>query len=120
VPRTEIIFFAEKDGTAPALQWLDRQPEKVQNKFIVRIERLAECGPGLRRPEAAYLRDGVHELRVRHLRVNYRLLYFFHRQRIVLSHGLTKERTVPEREIERAIRRFQRFRTAPSSYTYRG
>jgi len=67
----------DDDGAAPLLDWLDVLPQKVQDKCIVRIERLSEQGHELRRPEADYLRDSIHELRIRHLRVNYRILYFF-------------------------------------------
>lgn len=71
-------------------------------KCLHRIERLKEMGHMLRRPEADFLRDGIYELRVRHLNVNYRLLYFFHGQAIsIISHGLTKEAEVPLKEIDR-------------------
>ncbi len=119
MPETEVVFFAEDDGSAPLLDWLDGQAAKVQDKCIVRIERLGEMGHELRRPEADFLRDGVYELRVRHMRVNYRMLYFFHDQRAVVSHGLTKEDAVPDAEIDRAIQRRQRYVTNPSKHTHR-
>jgi phage-related protein len=98
--------------------WLDHLPAKVQDKCIVRIERLAECGHELRRPEADFLRDGIYELRTSFQSVNYRMLYFFHRQIAVISHGLTKEKQVPEREIDLAIRHSKLFATSPAKYTY--
>lgn len=119
MPETPVVFFADADGSAPLLQWLDEQPAKVQDKCIVRIERLAAMGHELRRPEAALLRDGVHELRVRHGRVNYRLLYFFHAGQAVLSHGLTKEDVVPDREIDLAVRYRTVFEKDPQRHTYR-
>jgi phage-related protein len=61
-------------------------------------------GHELRRPYADYLRAGVHELRARVGRVNYRILYFFGDDEIILSHGFTKEREIPDAEIERARR----------------
>ena len=66
MPETEVVFFAEADGSAPLLRWLDEQPAKIQDKCIVRVERLAAMGHELRRPEADLLRDGICELRVRH------------------------------------------------------
>ncbi len=84
----------------------------------MRIERLAECGHELRRPEADFLRDGIYELRTSFQSVNYRMLYFFHRQIAVISHGLTKEKQVPEREIDLAIRHSKLFVTSPAKYTY--
>ncbi|MBI4503486.1 MAG: type II toxin-antitoxin system RelE/ParE family toxin, partial [Gemmatimonadetes bacterium] len=47
-------------------------------KCLVRLERLRDLGYELGRPEADTLRDGIHELRVRLGRVNYRMLYCIH------------------------------------------
>jgi phage-related protein len=118
MPKTEVVFFADDDGTAPLLEWLDAQQSKVQDKCIVRIERLAECGHELRRPEADFLRNGIYELRVRHMNVNYRILYFFHDKQAVISHGLTKEGRVPDRDIGIAIERSMRFKKEPGKHTY--
>ena len=119
MPETEIVFFADNDGTSPLLKWLDPQDHKVQDKCLAKIERLQELGYELRRPEADYLRDGIYELRVRHRSVNYRMLYFFHDQTAVISHGLTKEDVVPNREIELAISRHAQFGHNPERHTYK-
>ena len=120
MPETEVVLFAEDDSSAPLLGWLDDQPAKVQDKCIVKIERLAELGHEIRRPEADFLRDGIYELRVRHQKVNYRVLYFFHAGRAVLSHGLTKEGVVPDREIGLADSRKSAFEHDPDGHTYKG
>ena len=53
--------------------------------------------------------------------MNYRILYFFYGQIIaVLSHGLVKEREVPSRDIEEAVRRKRRFETNPKRHIYKG
>jgi phage-related protein len=119
MPKTTVVFFADDDGAVPLLDWLDRQDRKVQDKCLVKIERLEECGHDLRRPEADYLRDGVYELRVRHRSVNYRVLYFFHDQSAVVSHGLTKEDIVPDREIDLAMSRNALFGQDPERHTYK-
>jgi phage-related protein len=119
MPETDVVFFAEDDGTAPLLDWLDRQEKKVQDKCLVKIERLGELGHELRRPEADYLRDGIYELRVRHRSVNYRMLYFFSEAAAVISHGLTKEDVVPDRDIEWAMSRKARFEHDPEKHTYK-
>ncbi|GAB4353992.1 MAG: hypothetical protein Kow0099_38220 [Candidatus Abyssubacteria bacterium] len=80
MPETEVVLYVDEKGKAPLLDWMDRLPARVRYKCVARIERLAACGHELRRPEADYLRDGIHELRVRHGRVNYRILYFFYEQ----------------------------------------
>ena len=119
MPETKVVIYAKDDGSAPLLTWLDQQQTKVQDKCLVKIERLTELGHELRRPEADFLRDGIHELRVRHLRVNYRMLYFFHERTAVISHGLTKERAVPDTEIDLAITRKGEFANDPRKYTYK-
>lgn len=100
------------------LDWLAGVPPKVRDKFIVRVERLAECGSALRRPEADILRDGIYELRVRHMRINYRILYFFRGQRAVLCHGLTKGQEVVDQDIQRARQRRDVFAGDPEKYTF--
>ncbi len=115
----KIIFFQEDDGTVPILDWFDRIPEKALDKCTVKLERLEELGHTLHRPEADYLRDGIYELRIRYLRIHYRILYFFFKQSaVVVSHGLTKEKRIPPKEIEMAINRKVRFELSPETYGY--
>lgn len=113
-----MFFFQKDDGSVPSLDWLDSLPAKVQDKFVNRIKRLSECGHELRRPEAGFLRDGIYELRVRHMRVNYRLLYFFSKGDAVLSQGVQKKDKVPDREIELAKNQKQRFEKNAEKHTY--
>ena len=114
MPRVEVVFFKEDDGSVPMRAWLDGVPKKVQAKCLARLKRLEELGHELRRPEADYLRDDIHELRVGLQGVNYRLLYFFHgRMAAVCSHGLMKERAVPRGEIDLAVQRKRKFEKDP-------
>jgi phage-related protein len=120
MPRIPVVFYQEDAQTVPVLDWLDGLSAKAQDKCRVRIERLRDLGHELRRPEADYLRDGIYELRVGLQRVNYRMLYFFHGGvAAVLAHGLVKEREVPPREIEEAIRRRRKFESNPEQHTYK-
>ncbi len=109
MPQTEVVIYTEEDGTAPLVGWLDSLPKKAQDKCMVRIQRLASRGHELRRPNCDYLRDGIYELRFAYHHVNYRVLYFFDGKRAVLSHGIVKERRVPDREIDLAVRRKQQW-----------
>src|SRR5438105_15093770 len=119
MPRTHVVFYRDDDGTVPILEWLDAMPPKAQDKCRVKIRRLQELGHELRRPEADFLRDGIYELRVRLQRVNYRILYFFHRDvAAVLSHGLVKEKQVPPKEIDRASQCRAAFDRDPEGHTY--
>jgi phage-related protein len=103
----------------PFLEWFDALDIPVQDKCLVKLERLAELGYELRRPEADYLRDGIYELRVKYHRTNYRMLYFFHgRETAVISHGLKKERRVPPNEIDRAVKRKVRFDANPQRHRF--
>jgi phage-related protein len=104
--RSEVYFYRDDDGALPLIEWLDELPNKARLKCIGRISRLAELGNELRRPEADFLRDGIYELRASYQGMHYRILYFFSgRAVVVLSHGQTKEREVPKKEIDRAIER---------------
>ena len=120
MPRISVIFYQEDSSTVPVLDWLDRLSARAQDKCRVRIERLRDLGHELRRPESDYLRDGIYELRVGLQGMNYRILYFFHgRVAAVLVHGLVKEREVPPRDIEEAIRRKRKFELDPERHTYK-
>ncbi len=117
----EVVFFRETNGTVPALEWMVGLPDKARVQGLTRIESLTESGHLRRRPQADHLRDGIHELRFKRQRVNYRLLYFFHGSGIVvLSHGITKQQAaVPPAEIQRAIRRRTQFTADPEAHTHR-
>ena len=118
MPLTRLLLYREDDGTIPFIDWLQKQQPKVLAKCQVSLERLSELGHELRRPEADYLRDDIYELRVGMRGQNYRMLYFFYgRDVVVLSHGLTKEATVPAKEIDRAINRRSKFLAYPTLHT---
>jgi hypothetical protein len=87
-------------------------------KCAAAVQRLAEFGHDLRRPTADYLRDGIHELRSKRGRVNYRILYFFHGRNVaVLAHALLEEAAVDSTDIERAKVRKLAFETDPARHT---
>src|SRR5690348_2344636 len=117
MPRTSVIFYREASGEVPVLDWLVKLRKKDQHAYarcVAALERLATSGHELRRPLADLLRDGIHELRIRKGRVNYRILYFFHGQGLaVLGHAITKEDVVPDIEIERCLRRKRAFEANP-------
>ena len=121
MPKTVVIIYQEIDGTVPFLDWMDGLTQKVQDKCIVKIELLTEFGYELRRPNCDILHSGIYELRVRHQNVNYRILYGFYGENIVLlSHGCTKEAKVPEKEIEKAKINLSRFKKNQQAHTYSG
>lgn len=122
MPRTDLVFFRDDDGSVPVLEWLQslqKQNRRAFAKCVARIRRLAEMGHELRRPEADLLRDEIYELRAKMGRVQYRMLYFFHgRELAVLAHALTKKDKVPKTDIDRAVRRKVTFRQDPDECTH--
>jgi hypothetical protein len=121
-PRVFVFFFQELGGRSPIVEWLRelrRSDPGAFAKCVAVIDRLRHLGYELRRPTADYLRDGIHELRCRKGRVNYRLLYFFHGRGVaVLAHGLTKEDVIPRFDDERALSRMRAFEASPERHTY--
>ena len=120
MPKTDIRIYQDADGTVPLLDWLNSLPDRAKDKCGAVIERLADFGNQLRRPDCDYLSNGIYELRARIGNVNYRVFYgFVGRQIILLSHGCTKEKKVPTKEIKRAIENLRRYTENPKTHTYR-
>lgn len=119
-----VVFFKEDDGSVPFLRWLDhevaRRNAKIAIKCLARLRVLRDLGPKELTVEFTKpLRDGIWELRIEYQRVNYRILYFFSKERmIVVSHGCWKEAQVPPKEIDLAIERKVRFESDTMRYTY--
>lgn len=100
----ELVFYETQSGRAPALEFLRSQPKSVRAEGGWLLEQLQKHGNSLGRPVAAYLEDGIYELRWQLERNEYRLLFFFSgRQIIVVTHGFSKKtKRVPKAEITRA------------------
>lgn len=123
MPETQVVFYQETDGEVPVLEWLTqllKENRKGYANCVARIGQLAANGYELRRPAADYLTDGIYELRAKHIRVQYRILYFFSGQNVaILAHAITKEEeAVPAIDIERALRRKRLFEENPEAQTY--
>lgn len=122
MPPTEVVYFKDEDGEAPAYVWLKdlrNHDKKAFAKLFAKIDLLAAQGYELRRPHGDFLRDGIHELRAKSGHVNLRLLYFFHDRTVaVLAAGCTKEDVVPDTEINAAIERKKQFARDPNKHTY--
>ena len=106
----------------PVLDWLTqlrRTNWKAFAKCVAALERLTIFGHELRRPLADFLCDGIYEPRVRQGTVNYRILYFFHERNVaVVSHGITKEDSVPKEQIALALRRKRDFLASPGAHSF--
>lgn len=124
MPKTKIVFYQDADGTCPVLEWLKKLKQRNAAAFancIAKIKLLEDCGHDLRRPAAAYLRDGISELRIRQGNVQYRILYFFAGQHVaILAHGIIKKTSaVEKRDLERAIARKENYLRSSNIHTYR-
>ena len=119
--QAKVIFF-KNEKECPVLEWLETLPDKAKAKGRARIEGLTNMGYELPRPAADTLRDGVHELRWRLGRVQYRILYCFashERNQAVLLLGFRKEDDkVENKDIELALKRINLYNTNPQQYTY--
>jgi phage-related protein len=125
MPTTSILFYQEKEGDAPVVNWLKELKVKNLKGFancVGRIRQLQTTGYELRRPSADYLQDGIYELRAKHRNVQYRILYFFSGKDIaVLNHSIIKNTSaVPKKDIELAIKRKNKFEQNPERHTYKG
>lgn len=122
MPKTVVHFFRDGHGDVPVLDWLKelrRTDTQAYANCVAVIQRLSDDGHTLRRPTADYLRDKIYELRAKHGRVSYRILYFFHGQNVaILAHALTKEDVVPRGDIERAIARRRQYEEDPKTHTH--
>lgn len=74
MPPVEVVIFADANGTAPLLEWLDEQPQKAKIKCIAFVQLLAEQGYELTRPHCDYLSDEIYELKIGRQGINYRVL----------------------------------------------
>ena len=120
-----VVFYCESDGSVPVLDWLIKEVLKKDKKLFAwcydAIELLETYGMKLERPYVAYLRDDVYELRIKYYRENYRILFFYHKSEetiVVLTNGLKKESTVPDKNIDFAISRKRIFNSNPEVHTY--
>jgi phage-related protein len=120
MPPTKIVIYQESEDDVPLVDWLDALPENVRIKCESKMEQLGEFGHELRRPNVDYLRDGIYELRIGLRRANYRILYTFIGQHVVLlTHGIVKEDRVPPKEIDEAILRKIKWEIEPKRHTYK-
>lgn len=122
MPKTEVFFYQDEDGNVPVLEWLNalrERNERAFSKCFRLVALLQQEGYELRRPRADSLRDGVYELRTQVGNVNYRILYGFVGENIaLLAGGLTKEKRVPTKEIDKAKQRIESYKANPETHRF--
>ena len=99
-----VKFFKSDRGEIFVKDFLGALQERIREKVVVDIEFLQEYGYQAMRPRAAFLRDKIYELRTALGHLEVRILYFFDKEIIILTHGfLKKSDAVPPTEITKAI-----------------
>ena len=100
----QVKFFKTLRGENLVKSFLDALQAKLREKVVADIMFLEEKGYQAQRPRAALLRDKIYELRTSLGHLEARILYFFDKEIIVLTHGfLKKSDAVPPAEITKAL-----------------
>lgn len=100
----QVKFFTSARGENLVKSFLDGLQAKLREKVVADIMFLEEYGYQAQRPKAALLRDKIYELRTSLGHLEVRLLYFFDKEIIILTHGfLKKSDAVPPNEITKAL-----------------
>lgn len=102
----EVIFYTLSSGRCPVEDFLEGLNKEKDLPYIVHsFDQLEKFGNQLRRPQADYLRDKIYELRVSTRNGQFRFLYFFDYNNIIVTHGFRKKtRKVPKKQIDLAIK----------------
>ncbi|MBI4284693.1 MAG: type II toxin-antitoxin system RelE/ParE family toxin [Chloroflexi bacterium] len=99
-----IEYYQSGTGKSPVTEFIESLDAKSRAKVARTLDLLEEFGVSLGMPYARHLEKQLWELRVRHGRNRYRIIYFLHIGRtFVLLHGLTKKAgTVPRADMDMA------------------
>ena len=103
----QIEYYESAAGRSPVEEFIDSLDAKSQARIARTLDFLEEFGIDLGMPYARHLEKQLWELRVRHVRNRYRIIYFLHTgQTFILLHGFTKKTgVVPRADMEIAERR---------------
>ena len=102
-----IKYYLSEAGRSPVEEFIDSLDAAAKARVARTLDLLEEFGIELGMPYARHLEKHLWELRVRHGRSRYRIIYFLvTRQTFVLLHGFTKKTgPVPRSDMETAERR---------------
>lgn len=87
-----IEYYESASGRCPVEDFIDSLDARSQARIARTLDLLEEFGINLGMPYARNLEKQLWELRVRHGRNRYRIIYFLHTGKtFVLLHGFTKK-----------------------------
>jgi phage-related protein len=103
----QIEYYKSAANRSPVEEFIDSLDNKSQARIARTFDLLEEFGIDLNMPYAKYLEKQLWELRVRHGKNRYRIIYFLYTGQIfILLHGFTKKTgVVPRADMEIAKRR---------------
>ena len=100
----EVELYEKPNGKCPTEEFLASLSDGEHARMDRQIGRLEAWGPDLRRPDAAHLRDKIHELRAVWQGVRLRILYFRDGNKFILCLGWrNKTGPVPDPLIDTAV-----------------
>lgn len=98
-----VQYYQKINGEAPAEAFVASLPQGPLGKLGRWVGLLKQLGPDLPRPYADVVRGKIRELRVAFGGNQYRMLYFFDKRKIILTHGFIKKSDeIPFQEIQLA------------------
>lgn len=114
------VVWYRQEASVPLRNWLDLLTPRSQARCVASMALLALHGHELRRPLADYLKDDIHELRIRDGLLRLRLLYFFHGVGVaVITQGFGKSTAaVPQRKLRIARRSRDAYRGDPAAHRF--
>jgi phage-related protein len=102
----EIVFYRKESGRSPIEDFIAKLNDQERIEIAAHLDALRQLGLEARRPLVDYLEDGIYELRIRVVKKQIRVLYFFvQRDKIVVTDGFVKKSKNPyPKEIKKAKR----------------
>jgi len=97
-----IEYYQSESGRYPVVEFIESLDARSRAKIARTLDLLEEFGIDLGMPYARHLEKQLWELRIRHGRNRYRIIYFLATgQTFVLLHGFTKKSgPVPRQDME--------------------
>jgi phage-related protein len=85
-----VVFWRSEQRNEPVRDWLKSLPDEV-TKAIGDDVRLVQWKWPIGKPLVDGFGDGLYEVRTKHENVNYRVLFTFENETIILLHGIIKK-----------------------------
>lgn len=90
----EIIFYRKENEKSPVEDFISKCSHQEKIEIVAHLDALSQLGFKAKRPLVDYLEDGIYELRIRVMKKQIRVLYFFfHQDKIVITNAFVKKST---------------------------